>query len=100
MDGQHTCSTYVLSHTMGLQAVADAEGASQPAKRMRQPQPLVPIRQELIQEETHAHLSTYGYEPELYGVRPCSSSTVDYVLQPWYQQLLKVGEIQVLGLLM
>lgn len=47
------------------------------------------------EDEIQAQLNKFGYKPELYGIAWRSSALVEYVFQPWYQELLNMGNIQV-----
>lgn len=58
-------------------------------------QPLRAPGGQLVEDETEAQLSKFGYKPELYGVKRKTAEMLEYVFQPWYQELLDMGNLQV-----
>lgn len=46
-------------------------------------------------QEAEQLLKRYNYKAELFGVKDRSADLVEAVLQPWYQDLLDMGNIQV-----
>ncbi|DBB15097.1 TPA: hypothetical protein ACH3X3_004108 [Trebouxia sp. C0006] len=47
------------------------------------------------QQEIEIQLKYFGYKAELYGVKHRSADLVETVFQPWYQDMLDMGSIQV-----
>ncbi len=47
------------------------------------------------QQEIEMQLKRFGYKAELYGVKHRSADLVETVFQPWYQDMLDMGSIQV-----
>ncbi len=47
------------------------------------------------QQEIEMQLKHFGYKAELYGVKHRSADLVETVFQPWYQDMLDMGSIQV-----
>ena len=58
-------------------------------------QPLRAPGDQAMDEEIAALLGKFGYKPELYGVKPRTAEMLEYVFQPWYQELLDMGSLQV-----
>lgn len=46
-------------------------------------------------QEIEMQLKQYAYKSELYGVKDRSADLVEAVFQPWYQEMLDMGNIQV-----
>jgi len=47
------------------------------------------------QQEIETQFKRFGYKAELYGVKHRSADLVEAVFQPWYQDMLDMGSIQV-----
>jgi len=47
------------------------------------------------QQEIEMQFKQFGYKAELYGVKHRSADLVEAVFQPWYQDMLAMGSIQV-----
>ena len=47
------------------------------------------------EDEILAQLFKFDYNPRSYGIKWRSAALVEYVFQPWYQDLLDMGSIQV-----
>lgn len=47
------------------------------------------------QQEIEMQLKRFGYKAEFYGVKHRSADLVETVFQPWYQDMLDMGSIQV-----
>lgn len=47
------------------------------------------------QQEIEMQFKRFGYKAELYGVKHRSADLVEAVFQPWYQDMLDMGSIQV-----
>lgn len=45
--------------------------------------------------ETKMQSKRVDYRPALYGVRDQAADTLEYVFQPWYQELLEMGNLRV-----
>lgn len=80
-----------------MQAVTSPDESTEIAESRWRFQPMRAPGHQLSEDEIHAQLSKFGYKPELYGIKWRSSGLVEYVFQPWYQELLDMGSIQVLA---
>lgn len=47
------------------------------------------------QQEIEVQLKRFEYKAELYGVKPRSADLIEAVFQPWYQDMLDMGNLQV-----
>ncbi len=50
---------------------------------------------EEAKQEINMQLKRFQYKAELYGVKDRSADLIEAVFQPWYQELLDMGSIQV-----
>ena len=57
--------------------------------------PLQPMSNDAAYNETNMQLKRADYRAELYGVKDQTASVVKFVFQPWYLELLDMGNLQV-----
>lgn len=74
--------------------VWDNTGPAQ-ARAQRHFEPMRAPGYQLAEDEILAQLSKFDYNPRSYGIKWRSAGLVEYVFQPWYQDLLDMGSIQV-----